>query len=168
VARADRKTGEIAEVNLDDPNVFVKEAQGLDFVPTSWDELEAAFADTGGILTFEGSPWKVIDKDTLLGVPFMIADVRLWHSSKFDNDAVSVQLLTKEPLPGDDRPMYVINDGSTGLMQQVLGMIQRSGRKSGISCPNGLRKSEYEVEVSDPFEPDKAPKKIAATTYYVA
>lgn len=168
---------EIVEVDQDDPNVFVKDAKGLDYTPKSWEDIAKAFEGEGGIITFEGSPYAILDKKLLLDIPFVITDVRIWHSEKFDNDAISVCLMTKDPLTTgrvdpitgekEERTLFVINDGSTGLMQQVLDAVGRTGRKAGFLCANGLRSSTYTVEVSDPFEPDKAPKSIEATTYYI-
>ena len=156
----DVSTGEIVAADV------VAQAKGMgDFVPKSWEDMEEFFASEGGILTFEGSAYMVIEKEKLVGQPFMIADVRIWHSSKFDSDVASVMLITKTPI--DDRDHFVINDGSTGIFEQVTGMIARSGRKSGILCPNGLRASTYTKELIDPFEPDAPPKQIEATTYYV-
>lgn len=152
-------TGEIVSSD----QVF-QNAKGMDYVPKSWEEMEAFFAEEGGILTFEGSAYQVIDKARLVGVPFMIADIRIWTSTEFGRDVASICILTKDKI--DDRDHFVINDGSTGIFEQVKGMVERSGRKAGILCPNGLRASEYEKLVVDPFgnDPDK---NIRATTYYV-
>lgn len=140
------------------------EAKGIDFVPKTFEEMEEFFASEGGILTFEGSAYSVLDKDKLIGVPFMIADVRFWHSDKYDREAVSVMLLTKTTI--EDKDHFVINDGSTGIYEQVKQMVQSSGRKAGIMCPNGLRVSEYDTVVHDEFgnEPDKT---IKSRTFYV-
>ncbi len=172
-----KKATPSTEVEVADPNAYVREAKGMDFVPKSWEEIEEAFAEEGGILTFEGSPYMVIDKEKLVDVPFMIVDVRVWRSDQFGRDAVSVMLMTKEPLDTDridpmtgekeERNLFVINDGSTGIFEQVTGMVARSGRKGGIMCPGGLRKSEYTKHLEDPFG-NETPKDIQATTYYVA
>lgn len=132
--------------------------KGIDFIPDTWEEVAEAFA--GEIVVFEGSPWKVVDKDTLIGVPFMICDVRVSWSTKFDNPFVNILALTKE------NEKVVINDGSTGIMEQMLHMLNKSKRKAGIMCENGLRKSEYEVEVYDAFKDET--KTIQAATYYIA
>ena len=154
----DTSTGEIIPADL------VASAKGVgDFVPKTYEDLEDFFANEGGLITFEGSAYMVIDKAKLEGVPFAIVDTRIWHSTKYDNDAMSIMLVTKDELDG--RNHFVINDGSTGIMQQVLGAVERSGRKGGFACPNGLRSSTYDVEVTDPFE--GTTKTIEATTYYI-
>lgn len=133
--------------------------KGIDFIPDSWEEVAEAFA--GEILVFEGSPWTVVDKKTLIGVPFMICDVRVSWSNKYDGPFVNILAITK------DNEKIVINDGSTGIMEQTLHMLNKSKRKAGILCENGLRASDYKVGISDAFgnEPDK---EIEATTYYIA
>lgn len=160
------------EVEAADPNAFMREAKGMDFVPKSWEEIEAAFSDVGGLITFEGSAYQVIEKEQLLDIPFAIVDVRIWSSDKFGRDAMSVMIMTKDPLltgrtdpvtgEREERQLFVINDGSTGIFEQVKGTISRTGRKGGFICPGGLRKSEYVYH--DPFgnDPDKQ-----ATTYYI-
>jgi hypothetical protein len=169
-----KETGTAVEAA--DPNAYIREARGVDFVPKSWEEIEEAFADVGGLITFEGSAYAVIDKDRLLDVPFAIVDTRIWRSDQFGRDAISVMLMTKEPLETgrvdpqtgekEERTLFVINDGSTGIFEQVTGTVGRTGRRGGFVCPNGLRKSEYIKHVTDPFgnEPDKD---IQATTYYI-
>lgn len=132
--------------------------KGIDFIPDTWEEVAEAFA--GEVLEFEGSPWKVVDKDTLVGVPFMICDVRVSWSTKFDSPFVNILALTK------DNEKIVINDGSTGIMEQMLHMLNKSKRKAGIVCNGGLRKSEYKVDVYDAFKDET--KTIEAATYYIA
>ncbi len=144
------------------PDVYInKVAQGIgNYVPTSWDDLVAYAEEHGGeIIEFEGSAWEILkDKRELVGVEFMIADVRT-YSGKF-GEAVAVMLVTRSPLPNHKDCRYVINDGSTGLQQQVTDMVLRTGRKAGILCPNGLRASDYMYE-------DETGKQIPATTFYV-
>ena len=153
-----------------------RKVEGIgNMVPTSWDDL--LVSEDGEILEaieFEGSPWIVVDKSKLVGVPFRIADVRAWTSDKFGRDAIAVMLMTKNPLMMDSgepykHNRYVINDGSTGVFEQVTGMVKRIGRKRGIDCPNGLRASEYDYVEKD-FDGNPIPGKpvVKATTYYVA
>lgn len=165
MAKAESKVVDTATGELIPADV-VAAARGIgDSVPKTWEDMEALFEQEGGLITFEGSAYQVIDKAKLVDVPFAIVDTRVWHSQKFDNDAMSIMLMTKEPI--DERTHFVINDGSTGIMQQVIGAIDRSGKRGGFMCPNGLRSSTYTVEVTDPFNPDKPAKEIEATTYYI-
>ena len=97
-------------------------------------------------------------------MPFMIADVKEYISAQYGEPFCAIMLVTRDEIDG--RNQFVINDGSTGIYEQVKGMVERSKRKSGIICPNGLRASKYEKVISDAFgnAPDKT---IQATTYYV-
>lgn len=165
---ATKKTAEVAEVteptdaalelHKESINKATDDFKGIDFIPDTWEQVAAAF--DGEVIEFEGSPYKVVDKRTLVGVPFMIVDVRFSWSSKFDGPFVNVLALTK------DNEKVVINDGSTGIMEQVKYMLQKNKRKAGILCPNGLRASDYKVTVEDAFEGTS--KEIEATTYYIA
>ncbi len=149
----------------DDPQLFInKELEGLDnYVPDTWEDLVEYVS--GEIITFQGSPWEVIKKEALVGIPFMIADVR-HYEGKF-GDAVAVMVLTQAPLVGHTDARYVINDGSTGVYQQIVYMLARAKRKTGIMCPNGLRFSEYDYQPVDlAGEPMGNP--IPAKTYYIA
>jgi hypothetical protein len=132
--------------------------KGIDFIPDTWEEVAEAFG--GEVLMFEGSPWKVVDKDTLIGVPFMICDVKVSWSTKYDSPFVNILALTK------DNEKIVINDGSTGIMEQMLHMLNKSKRKAGIVCEGGLRKSDYPVTIHDGMS--DTDKVIEATTYYIA
>ena len=155
--------GATTEVVVPDEVDYVnKMLDGIgNYVPDSWDDLTAWVEEHGeGIIEFKGSAWEVLsDKSLLVGVPFLIADVRA-YKGKF-GPAVAICLLTQQPLPGHDDNKYVINDGSTGIHEQVMSMIMTAKRKTGISCPRGLRASDY-IYVDDKGN------EIPATTYYVA
>lgn len=137
------------------------------FAPETVDDLEEYFAEHGGIIEFRGSNWTVVKKEELLSKPFTIADIRFYEGTF--GDACAILLMTA------DNERLVINDGSTGVFQQCKFAVAKAGRRGGMYCPNGLRKSEYEyVErdfdgnpVIDPKtgEP-KAP--TPARTYYIA
>jgi hypothetical protein len=135
-------------------------------IPTSWAEAEKLI---GSIVEFEGSPYQVTDKADLVGVPFMIVDIRVNPKGEF-GEFVSVCGLVEDP---DKRP-FVINDGSTGLAEQAKGLVA-DGRKAGILVRGGLRVSEYMYEekdfdgnpVIDP-KTKKAKPPLPAKTYYLA
>lgn len=131
-------------------------AQGIDFTPDTWEEIAEAFG--GEVIVFEGSPYKVVDKKALVGVPFMIADIRLYEGKW--GVAAAVCALTK------DNDRVVFNDGSTGVYEQVKYFLTAKKRKAGILCPEGLRASNYEKEVRDGMTDEIT--MIPATTYYIA
>lgn len=173
MAKAKDSTDVATTEAVDDLTMVNTLAKGIDFVPETWEEVAAAFE--GELIEFEGSPWKVIDKAELVGVPFVIADVRAYYG-KFDNDVVAVMALVQ----GDDNEKVrrvVFNDGSTGIKEQVLHMVRTTGRKAGILCAGGLRASDYTYTPTDldgnSLVGKKAPdgttyKETPATTYYVA
>lgn len=150
------------QAEIDVYELINKQAQGP-LMPTTWGEF--VDSNTGELIEFEGSPWAVIKKEALLDVPFIIADVRV-YKGKYGDPVVAVMCVTETPLPGTEKAMYVFNDGSTGVYEQVVGMIKTTGKKSGIICKKGLRKSDYTYTEHDSFE--GTDKEIPATTYYVA
>lgn len=159
---------DVAEVNEDDPTVFINKA--LDTVvseelATDFDSLFRAAEESGQLIEFVGSIWEVCDKSLLIDEPFLIFDVR-YYEGKF-GDAVAVMLVTKNKLKGanGEQDHFVINDGSTGLYQQVVDMVKRAKTKSGILCPRGLRASTYDYDIVDGFGEHVTGE---ATTYYVA
>ncbi|QWY84662.1 hypothetical protein SEA_BADULIA_9 [Microbacterium phage Badulia] len=119
---------------------------------TSFDEI----ASSAEAIVF--NPYEVVnqDKDTLIGVPFVIRHGRIGHDDETGNDYAVLYVVDK------DNRMLVVTDGSTGIMQQFLKLVQDHGRAGGFLIPNGLRKSEYMYE--DPNTGKKSP----AATYYLA
>ena len=95
------------------------------------------------------------EKDVLVGKPFLILEWRFNPSNVSVEDFVSCVIMT------EDEHLYILNDGSTGIRQQLLGITDRTGRQSGLACKKGLRRSDYTVEGEDG-------KEIAASTYYIA
>lgn len=157
-AEALEPTDDSLELHKETIKTATNDFAGIDFVPDTWEQVVEAMG--GDVIEFEGSPYKVVDKDTLVGVPFMIVDIRFSWSEKFDSPFCNVLALTK------DNERVVINDGSTGIMEQMKHHLQKTKRKSGIICEGGLRKSEYTTEVYDAFKDET--KEIQATTYYIA
>lgn len=135
----------------------------LDFVPKTWDEVAEAI---GTIVEFEGSPYEVVDKETLLGKPFLIVDIRLNTSGEY-GEFVSICALTE----ANDR--IVFNDGSTGILAQAKDLLGQ-GLVAGVVVKRGLRKSEYTYQETDfdgkpVIDPKTGKEKppTPATTYYL-
>ena len=131
------------------------EAANIDSVT----DLEAMFADQGGVIEFKGSVFDVVDKETLIGKPFNIVDIRFYHGSY--GDACAVLALTEN---GDK---VVFNDGSTGIYAQCKRMVSHVGRRGGFACPKGLRVSRYEWQEKD-FDGNPIGTPKPAATYYIA
>lgn len=93
------------------------------------------------------------DKGKLIGVPFIITffDTYEGDFGKF----VSMWVITMN----SDR--YIVNDGSSGICQQLMRLKAKEGINSGIACKHGLRVSEYD------YTPPEGGKPIPAKTFYL-
>lgn len=75
------------------------------------------------------------DKDKLVKTPFVIIQ---WRFTAGDfGGFVSAAVVTR----GGDK--FIINDGSAGIMAQLMELSQRRKRFGGLSVAAGLRKSQY-------------------------
>lgn len=101
------------------------------------------------------NPYEVVnkDKDTLLGVPFVIRHGRIAVDEATGNQYVVLYVVDK------DNRMIVLTDGSTGIFQQYVTKVNEFGKTGPFLIANGLRKSEYVYE-------DVNGNKSPAVTYY--
>lgn len=112
------------------------------------------------------------DKGKLEDVEFVLLQWR-FNAGDFGG-FVSAGLVT---ITGDK---YIINDGSTGIMSQLMELTQETKRFGGVKVPKGLRKSEYstcpecgkpmsrdEVECSNTKCDYEGDKRGSGTTYYL-
>lgn len=126
---------------------------------SSWDEVAEYL--NGDVVEFESSAYEVVEKSTLVGVPFIITGLKFWEGRY--GRTVTVFALT------EDNRMILFNDGSTGVYNQLSEMVERTGRSAGIVCRRGLRSSTYTyVEKDFDGNPIEGRKPIDSTTYYVA
>lgn len=93
------------------------------------------------------------NKDELCGVAFLVLDWRYVTDPQTDRQYVNVLVMLKE-----SQTKVRFNDGSTGVADQCRAFEEKRGKRGGIYCPRGLRRSDYTVEIDG--------KKQAATTYY--
>lgn len=82
----------------------------------------------------------LLDKDNkalLVKQPMIIVK---WdfYPGDFGKEFVSAWVITQ-----DDK-RYILNDGSTGICDQLRELTDRTGRKTMLGCPKGLRVSEYD------------------------
>lgn len=127
------------------------------------DEMDAsAFVEWLGsegasIVEFDGgSDWTLVDKDTLVDTPFIIARLRFNKDKKTDElSFVSVCAFL------EDGSKIVFNDGGSGVMKQLLNYTTKHPQATGISCGKGLRKSSYTF--TDPATGKESP----AATFYI-
>jgi hypothetical protein len=130
------------------------------------DGFEAAMAalEDAGVgyesISDYGTGFTVIDKERLVGVPFVALEWRFNASDMSEAGFVSVAVVTKH---GEK---FVINDGSTGIREQLQNITAlRATRnhktpQAGLLVPGGLTVSSYT------YTDDKG-KQIPARTYYL-
>jgi hypothetical protein len=101
------------------------------------------------------------DKERLVSLPFIIVEWRFNNSDLNEAGFASFACITKH---GDK---YVVNDGSTGIADQLRSVTQRriaAGHKTpqnGLLVPAGLTVSRYDFTDADG-------KQKPATTYYLS
>lgn len=131
----------------------------------SFDDLAALAKELGGEVTPSsvlGDGFSLLeDKDYLIGKPAVFVT---WQFSTGDyGDFVSARVMAQER--NGTIGKYVINDGSTGIMEQLKQITTDNPKAVMISAPRGLRKSEYKKDVFDADVNDYVEK--PATTYYI-
>lgn len=100
-----------------------------------------------------GDGFKMLEnKDTLIGVPFFAV---AWNFTMGDHgEYVAVKLITQ------DNQKLIVTDGSSGIYQMLAHYSKQTGRKGGLFCRKGLRRSDYTFT-------DETGKEKAARTYYL-
>lgn len=100
-----------------------------------------------------GDGFKLLDnKDQLIEVPFL-AIAWDFHQGTH-GEFVSVKVMTK------DGQKFVLNDGSTGIRDQLMSYSANSGNYGGLFCMKGLRRSDYTYT-------DEKGNESGASTYYL-
>lgn len=104
-----------------------------------------------------GNGFEILDeKDRLIGVPLIFIQ---WQSYKGDfGDFVSAYVMARFSKDGNSAGKFVLNDGGTGIAQQLMDFTERTERNSGLVANHGLRKSTYD----NPYEPG-----TKAHTFYI-
>lgn len=101
-----------------------------------------------------GDGFQVIDKADLVNRKCVILDINFYPGDY--GDAVALKGVR------DDGTKFVINDGSTGIRDQMKALIKRlDGKFHPFTLENGLRESRYT------YEDDKG-NETPAVTYYLA
>lgn len=115
-------------------------------------------AEVGAILNIEdytGDGFLPLsDKDKLINVPFVIVDGHFPKSSKGKKETyVLLRVITI----ANDR--WFFSDGSTGIYEQCIEVVEKVGRLAGALVRGGLVKSGYDYV-------DEAGNTTEASTYY--
>lgn len=93
-----------------------------------------------------------ISKDALIGVPFMIVEIKE-HLSDF-GEFWFCHVVTLNNTEG------YFSDGGVGIPPVLRQFVENTGQHGGLWCKNGLRRSDYEAD------PERG--RPAGTTYYLA
>lgn len=116
-----------------------------------------------------GSGFAILeDHDTLIGRPCMFL---FWsfRPGDFGDDYVSAHVVTFDMADGKITGKYIVNDGSTGIREQLRGL----NTQKNLLAKRGLRKSSYtyceQCKTVVPKGDDhvKGHKLIPGATYYV-
>lgn len=114
------------------------------------DTADAVLGDGFAVLSKEG-------KARLCGVPLLLMEWA-FRPGDFGTPFVSVRLAARNPDGGMSR--YIVNDGSTGIAEQLAKFTKKTGRMGGLLVKNGFRKSEYDYT-------DETGETRPAVTYYL-
>lgn len=129
-----------------------------------------AFTDELGLQVFHASDLgdgftllKSSEKDLLVERPTVIVGWSFSSSEEYGGEFVSLRAVVMER--NGSYSKYIVNDGSTGIYEQ-LKMISREHPDAQVIMANrGFRKSVYTVPVQDPETGETVQKK--STTYYI-
>lgn len=144
-----------AEVVVPGKNITTDELASLKSFEDALSLVTAKVGETNlGVAAEEiGDGFKLLDnKDQLCGVAFIAVT---WDFHNGDHgEFVSVKLMTR------DGTKYIVNDGSTGIRDQLTAYTNKKGTQGGLFCEKGLRRSDYKYT-------DPEGKESNATTYYL-
>jgi hypothetical protein len=99
------------------------------------------------------------DKDTLIDTKFIILG---WRFNPGDfGEFVTMMVVT------EDGRKFIVNDGSTGINQQLALYTNATGRHGGMLVEHGLTRSDYEYEDNSVLDSEGNPTKRPAKTYYL-
>lgn len=125
--------------SFDDALALVKEKMGESNVKVASEEI--------------GDGFKLLEnKDLLSGVQSLFVT---WDFHQGDHgEFVSAKVVTV------DGAKYIVNDGSSGIRDQLMAYTAKHNTQGGLFCAKGLRRSDYKYTDEDGTEKP-------ATTYYL-
>lgn len=107
---------------------------------------------------------EVVEKDTLVDVPFVVLDWRVSSSDAYErvvdgiitsSEFVIVQVGTA------DGQKLLFTDGGVGIRPVLEQFTEDTGTRAGLLCRRGLRRSDYQRKMEDGTSK-------AATTFYLS
>lgn len=96
-------------------------------------------------------------KARLVGVPLCFMEWS-FYDGEFGGKFVAARVVARGPSGNVER--YILNDGSTGICDQLAKFQLNKGRNGNLIARYGLRRSDYEYT-------DESGKTKPATTYYI-
>jgi hypothetical protein len=168
-------SSDVSEVKANDvqqaiPMPTDEQLAALDSIGAIQDLMGPEVADASDL----GSGFAVLENhDALIGRPCMFL---FWnfYPGKYGDDFVAAHVVTFDGTDGKITGKYVINDGSTGIRDQLKSITATKN----LLARRGLRKSEYKfcetcnrtldkAEESTHVAENKGHKVIDAATYYI-
>lgn len=161
-------------------NVNTTTGEVVDAIPLPDDATLAALDTIGAVRDLIGpdvsrasdlgSGFAILENhDALIGKPCIFL---FWQfrPGDYSEDYVSAHVVSFDPADGKITGKYIVNDGSSGIRDQLRGL----GTSKGLVAERGLRKSEYQycescsavVSKGDDSH-GKGHKVIPASTYYI-
>lgn len=151
-ASVDKSTGEIVESKRPFSDAELRNLN-------SFEGIRSLLGDAIADATEMGNGFAILDsegKSRLVGVPTVFLH---WTFNSGDQGEFVSALCVTTDSSGSITGKYVVNDGSTGIYQQLREYTDDKHVTQGLFAPKGLRRSDYTVEVNG--------KDIEATTFYV-
>jgi hypothetical protein len=146
----------------------------------SWDvamaKATAAYGAIPSAATELGTGFRIAtdrDKERLQGVPLLLLEWS-FNPGDFGEDFVSVAAIQRQDDGGITK--WIINDGGTGIREQLREYTNKTGKTGGLGVPKGLRPSTYYIDSETKQPLTKAEVRVAlidgrqltsATTFYL-
>jgi len=143
------------DIEIPGTNFEVEELAGISSFDDALELLKGKMGESAILVADQeiGDGFKLLDnKDQLIGVPF-IAVTWDFHNGDY-GEFVSCKVVTQ------DGGKFIVNDGSSGIRDQLMGLTAKKNQQGGLFCRKGLRRSDYKYTDEDGQE-------RAATTYYL-
>lgn len=137
---------------------------------TSWADAIALLTDNGIAIESTsdyGTGFHVVDKSSLVGVPFLIIEWAFNTSAKFKDENGEPLVFVSALAVTKHNEKVIFNDGSTGIRKQLADITDRrisQGHPTpnkGLAVANGLVRSDYTFLDGNGVEQE-------GTTYYLS
>ncbi len=125
------------------PDYLEKELAGIDSFDSALHLVHQAMGDVVVADQALGDGFVLLkeeEKRRLVGIPVLLMEW-IFSPGDFGEDFVSVKVVGK--VPGGGIVKAIMNDGSTGICQQLRALTAETGMHGGLMARNGLRVSEY-------------------------